>query len=133
DVPGIAFKVFDLLSRENINKDIILQSVGRDGTKDISFTVDKKDLQESVEILEANLEALTADRIEYDEDVAKVSVVGAGMMTDATVASKMFEALYNADINIKMISTSEIRITVIVAQDDADHAAKVVHDAFIPE
>ncbi len=133
DVPGIAFKVFDLLSRENINKDIILQSVGRDGTKDISFTVDKKDLQESVEILEANLEALTADRIEYDVDVAKVSVVGAGMMTDATVASKMFEALYNADINIKMISTSEIRITVIVAQDDADHAAKVVHDAFIPE
>ena len=133
DVPGIAFKVFDLLSRANINKDIILQSVGRDGTKDISFTVDKKDLEESIAILEENLESLTADHIEHEENIAKVSVVGAGMMTDATVAAKMFEALYNADINIKMIATSEIRITVIVDADEAEHAAKVVHDAFIPE
>lgn len=133
DVPGIAFKVFDLLSRENINKDIILQSVGRDGTKDISFTVDKADYEESLKILEENLTALNAQRVESEFNVAKVSVVGAGMMTDATVASKMFEALYNADINIKMISTSEIRITVLVDERDAEHAAQVIHDAFIPE
>ena len=133
DVPGIAFKVFDLLSRENINKDIILQSVGRDGTKDISFTVDKADYEESLKILEENLTALNAQRVESEYNVAKVSVVGAGMMTDATVASKMFEALYNADINIKMISTSEIRITVLVDERDAEHAAQVIHDAFIPE
>ena len=133
DVPGIAFKVFDLLSRENINKDIILQSVGRDGTKDISFTVDKGDYEESLKILEENLTALNAQRVESEYNVAKVSVVGAGMMTDATVASKMFEALYNADINIKMISTSEIRITVLVDERDAEHAAQVIHDAFIPE
>jgi aspartate kinase len=110
DVPGIAFKLFNLLAKENINVDIILQSVGRDGTKDISFTVDNNNLKSSLEVIEKNKDALTAQRVESEENVAKISVVGAGMMTDPGVAAKMFEALFNEDINIKMISTSEIRV-----------------------
>ena len=133
DIPGIAFKVFNLLGSQGISVDIILQSVGRDGTKDISFTVDRKNLDEALKVLEANLSKLTAERIEHEENVAKVSVVGAGMMTDPGVAAKMFEALYNADINIKMIATSEIRITVLIDEASADAAARAVHNAFLPE
>ena len=133
DIPGIAFKVFNLLGSQGISVDIILQSVGRDGTKDISFTVDRKNLDDALKVLEANLSKLTAERIEHEENVAKVSVVGAGMMTDPGVAAKMFEALYNADINIKMIATSEIRITVLIDEASADAAARAVHNAFLPE
>jgi len=133
DIPGIAFKVFNLLGSQGISVDIILQSVGRDGTKDISFTVDRKNLQDALKVLEANLSKLTAERIEHEENIAKVSVVGAGMMTDPGVAAKMFEALFNADINIKMIATSEIRITVIIDEINADAAARAVHNAFLPE
>ncbi|MCQ2511988.1 MAG: aspartate kinase [Lachnospiraceae bacterium] len=133
DAPGIAFKVFNVLAAEGISVDIILQSVGRDGTKDISFTVDRKDLEASIKVLEGNLSKLTAERIECEENVAKVSVVGAGMMTNPGVASKMFEALYNEGINIKMISTSEVRITVLVDQDHADEAARAVHNAFVAQ
>ncbi len=132
DTPGVAFKVFDELGRKGIVVDIILQSVGRDGTKDISFTVDRKDLQETLDILDAAKSKLAYLRLEHEENVAKVSIVGEGMMTDPAVASTMFEALYNADINIKMISTSEIRITVLVDEKYADDAARAVHDAFIP-
>lgn len=131
DTPGIAFRVFNVLAAEGISVDIILQSVGRDGTKDISFTVDRKDLEGSIKVLEENLSKLTAERIECEENVAKVSVVGAGMMTNPGVASKMFEALYNEGINIKMISTSEVRITVLVDQENADAAARAVHNAFV--
>lgn len=133
DIPGIAFKVFNLLGSQGISVDIILQSVGRDGTKDISFTVDRKNLQDALKVLEANMSKLTAERIEHEENIAKVSVVGAGMMTDPGVAAKMFEALFNADINIKMIATSEIRITVIIDEENADAAARAVHNAFLPE
>ncbi len=133
DIPGIAFKVFNLLGSQGISVDVILQSVGRDGTKDISFTVDRKNLQDALKVLEANLSKLTAERIEHEENIAKVSVVGAGMMTDPGVAAKMFEALFNADINIKMIATSEIRITVIIDEINADAAARAVHNAFLPE
>lgn len=133
DVPGMAFNVFNVLGKKQINVDIILQSVGRDGTKDISFTVDSKDLDEAVKTLEANKALLAFDKITHEDNVAKVSIVGAGMMTDAGVASTMFEALYNAGINIKMIATSEIRITVLIDEEEADRAAKAVHDAFIAE
>ena len=132
DNPGVAFRVFNLLSKKGISSDVILQSIGRDGTKDISFTIDQKNLDDALEVLEANKERLTAQRILHKEDVAKVSVIGAGMTTDATVASTMFEALYNAGININMISTSDIRITVLLDLKDADAAARAVHDAFIP-
>ena len=130
DVPGVAFKLFNLLAKENINVDIILQSVGRDGTKDISFTVDKENLKSSLAVIENNKESLTAQKIESEENVAKVSVVGAGMMTDPGVAAKMFEALFNEGINIKMICTSEIRVTVLIDASEVDRATRAVHDAF---
>lgn len=133
DEPGIAFKIFNLLAKSKINVDIILQSIGRDGTKDISFTVTEDDLKETLDILNTNKDKITAQKIESDETVAKVSIVGAGMMTHSGVAAKMFEALYNVGVNIKMISTSEIRTTVLIAREDADKAMKAVHDAFIQD
>ena len=134
DRPGIAFRIFDVLAKNNINVDIILQSVGREGTKDISFTVASDDLEDALKVLEANKERLTIQDVTYNEEVAKLSVVGAGMMSNPGVAARMFEALYNSRVNINMISTSEIRITVLVAEKDIDKAMNAVHDGFaIPE
>ncbi len=133
DEPGIAFKIFNLLAKNKINVDIILQSIGRDGTKDISFTVAEDNLKDALNILNENKAGITAQKIESDDTVAKVSIVGAGMMTHSGVAAKMFEALYNVGVNIKMISTSEIRTTVLIAREDADKAMKAVHDAFIQD
>ena len=133
DEPGIAFKLFNALAKHNINVDIILQSIGRDGTKDISFTVAEDEVQETLNVIEENKNRITAQRIETDTTVANVSVVGAGMMSPSGVAAKMFEALYNVGVNIKMISTSEIRVTVLIARDDVDKAMKAVHDAFIQD
>ncbi len=130
DRPGIAFKIFNKLAKNNINVDIILQSVGRDGTKDISFTVSQEDLKEALAVLEANKEPLTIKDITYNEGVAKVSIVGAGMMTNPGVASKLFEALFNYGININMISTSEIRITVLVEESEIDKAVCAIHEKF---
>lgn len=134
DRPGIAFRIFDVLAKNNINVDIILQSVGREGTKDISFTVASEDLEDTLKVLDANKERLTIQDVTYNEEVAKLSVVGAGMMSNPGVAARMFEALYNSRVNINMISTSEIRITVLVAEKDIDKAMNAVHDGFaIPE
>jgi len=130
DKPGKAFDLFSLLSKNNINVDIILQSIGRDGSKDISFTVDEANLEEAKAVLEKNLAHLQAERIVYEKDVAKVSLVGAGMASNAGVATKMFEALYDADININMISTSEIKISVLVPEKDVDDAVIAIHDHF---
>ncbi len=130
DKPGIAFRIFDTLAKNNINVDIILQSVGREGTKDISFTVASDDLGEAIRILEENKERLTIQEVTWNEDVAKLSVVGAGMMSNPGVAAKMFESLYNSRININMISTSEIRITVLVPKNEIDKAMNAVHDGF---
>lgn len=130
DRPGVAFKVFSLLSRHNVNVDIILQSVGRSGSKDISFTCPLSSLDDARNVLEENKDVLGYDSIEVDYNVAKISLVGAGMMTHVGVASDMFEALYDAGINIQMIATSEIRISVLVNKDDANRAIKVVHDKF---
>ncbi len=129
DTPGIAFKIFSRLSAKNINVDIILQSFGRDGTKDIVFTVNKENGPLAVELLEDMLDEC---RIVCNTDVAKVSIVGAGMESHPGTASKMFEALYESNINIQMISTSEIKISVIINADDADRAVSAVHKAFIP-
>ena len=131
DKPGIAFRVFSLMSKYNINVDIILQSIGRDSTKDISFTVSEDNLEQAVAALNENLSALEAERIEVNDNVCKLSIVGAGMQTNAGVATKMFEALYEAGININMISTSEIKISVLIDEEDSDKALRVVHDAFI--
>ena len=130
DKPGIAFAIFDTLAGNNINVDIILQSVGREGTKDISFTVASDDLEEAIKVLGENKERLTIQDITWNEDVAKLSVVGAGMMSNPGVAAKMFESLYNSRVNINMISTSEIRITVLVPKKDIDKAMNAVQDGF---
>ena len=130
DKPGTAFKIFNTLAKKNINVDIILQSVGRDGTKDISFTVAEDDLQDTLAILEENKEALTIQEINSQESVAKISIVGAGMMSNPGVAAKMFEALTNARVNIHMISTSEVRITVLINESDVERAINAVHERF---
>lgn len=130
DEPGIAFKVFDTLAKKNINVDVILQSIGRDGTKDISFTVNDNDLDDAVAALEANKARLTFQKIESNKEVAKLSIVGAGMMSNPGVAAKMFETLYNENVNINMISTSEIRVTVLIHEKDAERAMNAVHEAF---
>ena len=133
DIPGIAFKIFDLLARNHINVDIILQSIGGNGTKDISFTVAREDAKEAVAILKEHRNRITAREIEVNDTVAKVSIVGAGMQSNPGVASRMFEALYNAGINIRMIATSEIRITVLINEEDVDKAMRAVHDQFIED
>lgn len=130
DKPGIAFRIFNTLAKNNINVDIILQSVGREGTKDISFTVGQDELKHALEVLEEHKEALTIRQITFNEKVAKISVVGAGMMSNPGVAAKMFESLYNSRININMISTSEIRITVLIDEKDIDEAMNAVHEGF---
>lgn len=130
DMPGSAFKLFNTLAKKNINVDIIIQSVGREGTKDISFTVSHENLDEAIALLEEKKEALGFEKVEYNCDVAKLSIVGEGMMSNPGVAAKMFECLYNQDVNINMIATSEIRITVLVAQKDAVAAMNAVHEAF---
>lgn len=130
DKPGKAFELFSLLSKNNINVDIILQSIGRDGTKDISFTVAEDQVDEALQIIENNLQRLSAQRIECDKKVAKVSIVGAGMQSNTGVASLMFEALYDEDINIHMISTSEIKITVLIDEKYTKEAMNAIHEAF---
>ena len=131
DTPGIAFKIFNKLAQQKINVDIILQSVGRDGTKDITFSVPKSDAKTAMDSLAALKDSLNYKELTKDETIAKISVVGAGMESHPGVASKMFEALYDAGINIRMISTSEIKISVLIDAEYADKAVTVVHDAFI--
>ena len=131
DTPGIAFKIFNKLAQKNINVDIILQSVGRNETKDIAFTVSRDNADLAIEALRELSFVDDKIKIECDTDVAKVSVVGAGMETHPGTASKMFEALYNSDINIQMIATSEIKISVLIDIKDADKAVSAVHEAFL--
>ena len=133
DRPGIAFKIFSMLAKEHINVDIILQSIGRDGSKDISFTVARDDGERAREVMEANREAIGCKSVELNDQIAKISIVGAGMAHNAGVACKMFEALFSAGININMISTSEIKVSVLVDERDADRAVQAVHDKFFSE
>ena len=131
DVPGMSFKVFSLLAQRNINVDIILQSSGRGNNKDLTFTVPLTEAQTALSVLEENKNRFGGGDIEVCTDYAKVSIVGAGMQSHSGVASTMFEALSNQDINIHMISTSEIKISVIIDKADADRAVAAIHDAFI--
>ena len=133
DQPGIAFRLFSLLAKHKVSVDIILQSVGRDGTQDISFTVAAKDADEVVRLLEERKDTLGLKSVICDPNVAKVSIVGAGMETHAGVASKMFEALGEANINIQMIATSEIKISVLIAEEEANKAVAAIHRAFYGE
>ena len=133
DTPGIAFKLFSKLAAKNINVDIILQSVGRDGTKDITFTVDKDNAEHAKSAVLEAFPNMTDENFVIDSDIAKISVVGAGMETHPGTASQMFEALFEAGINIQMISTSEIKISVLVDAKDADKAVHAVHNEFFSE
>ena len=133
DTPGIAYKIFSLLARNNVNVDIILQSIGRSETKDISFTVAKGDMELARQLLEDNRDRIRFDHIDVSDNIAKVSIVGAGMVNNPGVAAAMFEALFNAGININMISTSEIKVSVLVHISDADRAVQVIHDRFYDE
>ena len=130
DTPGIAFKIFNKLAQYKANVDIILQSVGRDGTKDITFTVPQDQSKTATDAIESLKDILNYKTVKVDTSVSKVSIVGAGMESHPGVASKMFEALYDAGINIDMISTSEIKISVLIEDKYADRAVSVVHDAF---
>ena len=131
DTPGKAFTVFSLISKEDIGVDLILQSIGSEGRKDISFTVKESDLDKVLKVLADNDEKIGARELKYTVDVSKVSIVGAGMVNNAGVATSMFEALYNAHINISMIATSEIKISVLVARKDAERAVNAIHDEFL--
>ena len=131
NTPGVAFKLFDALAKRKINVDIILQSVGRDSTKDITFTVAKGNADETIECVK-NVFDIEDDAIICDTSVAKISIVGAGMESHPGTASKMFEALYERDINIDMIATSEIKISVLIDLEDADRAVNAIHKAFFP-
>mgnify|MGYP003429787464 FL=1 len=131
NTPGVAFKLFDVLAKHKINVDIILQSIGRDSTKDITFTVSKSNAEETVECVKNMFDIEDKDII-CDTSVAKISIVGAGMESHPGTASKMFEALYERDINIDMIATSEIKISVLINLEDADRAVSAIHKAFFP-
>lgn len=131
NIPGLAFKMFSKLSAKDINVDIILQSIGHDGKKDISFTVAKNRGEEAVALMKEYTENLGAEEILYDDKVAKISIVGAGMESHAGVATKMFEALYDAQVNIQMISTSEIKVSVLIDSADADKAVSAIHSKFL--
>ena len=133
DTPGIAFRIFSLLAKNNVNVDIILQSIGRSDTKDISFTVAKADMELAQKLLEDNRDSIQFDHIDVSDNIAKVSIVGAGMINSPGVAAAMFEALFNAGININMISTSEIKVSVLVHISDADRAVQVIHERFYDE
>ena len=128
--PGVAFRVFSLLGRANINVDAIIQSIGRDTSKDISFTLPRADVEEATRVLEEQKDALGFDHLTVEDKIAKVSIVGAGMMTTPGVAAKMFEALYDANINIQMINTSEIRVSVLIDEENTTAAVRAVHDKF---
>ncbi len=130
DKPGIAFRIFALMAKKNINVDIILQSIGRENTKDISFTCPCEQMDTALEVLNGELESLGAEKVEVNDNVSKVSIVGAGMQSNPGVAATMFEALFDAGINIQMISTSEIKISVLIDRKDSERAMNVIHDAF---
>ncbi len=131
DTPGKAFQIFSLLSKKGIGVDLIIQSIGNGVQKDISFTTTEGDLDKALKVLEENANIIKAQEIKWTKEVSKVSIVGAGMVNNVGVATTMFEALYNAHININMIATSEIKISVLVDQKDAERAVVAIHDKFL--
>ena len=131
DLPGVAFKLFNKLAQYKINLDMILQSVGRNGTKDITFTVARDQADDAIKAIESLKSIFEYESLTRDDKVSKVSIVGAGMESHPGVAAKMFEALYDADVNIRMIASSEIKISVLIDESNTAKAVKAIHDAFI--
>ena len=130
DVPGVAYKLFSLLAKGKINVDMIIQSLGHDEQKDIIFTVSEQDVMACAKLLDDNKDMLKFDHMDINTGVSKVSIVGAGMLENAGVAARMFEALYQAHINIHMISTSEIKVSVLIDKEDSDRAVRLIHNQF---
>ena len=130
DEPGVAYKLFNLLAKEKVNVDMILQSLGHDEEKDIVFTLADKDVVRCASLLDENKDSLHFDHMDIDTSVSKVSIVGAGMLGNPGVAAKAFEALYQEHINIHMISTSEIKLSVLIDKADSDRAVRVIHNQF---
>ncbi|MFM7756687.1 MAG: ACT domain-containing protein, partial [Actinomycetota bacterium] len=130
DRPGISARLFESLAGANINVDMIVQNISTDGTTDISFTVPKADMNVAEEIVKKVGQEIDAAGINHDDSIAKVSLVGAGMKTSPGIAAKMFRVLADNGVNIEMISTSTIRISVIIAQSDLEKAARALHTAF---
>lgn len=130
DEPGVAFRVFNTMAKAKINVDIILQSYGRENTNDISFTVPMADAEAAEAALSELRDSIGFDHVSVDTNVSKVSIVGAGMMSASGIAALMFEALYDAKINIQMISTSEIKVSVLIDKASADKAVQAIHTKF---
>ena len=130
DEPGMAFKIFSMLAKHKVSVDIILQSIGRESTKDISFTVSKDELETALKAIKELEGKVPYEMMSYDKNIAKVSIVGAGMDINSGVASDLFEALYSSAVNVNMISTSEIKISVLVDEKDAERAANAIHNKF---
>ena len=129
--PDSTFKLLNLLDKNKLNIDVMIQSLGKDGTKSVSFTVAKTDLNRTLEVLSANKGQLGIQKLDSDEKVAKVSVIGAGIRSHSGVAAKMFGALANAGINTEMVTTSEIRITALINEDYTDLAMRAIHETFL--
>lgn len=130
DTPGAAFKVFGAIARQGVNVDVIIQANGRNGRNDMSFTVAQADAEKAREAAMSKQSVLGFENVSIDPDIAKVSVVGAGMMSNSAIAALVFEALNDENINIQMISTSEIKLSVILAQGQADRAVAAIHRKF---
>lgn len=133
DDPESTFRLLNLMAKHSLNIDVMIQSLEKDGTKTLTFTVARPDMLVTQKLLEEHADMLGRVKIGCEEDVAKVSVVGAGVSSNPGVAAKMFEALSNAGINADMIATSEIRITAVVREGDADAALRAVHERFAAE
>ena len=133
DKPGLAFRIFSKLAQKNINVDIILQSIGRNGTKDITFTVEKDKMDAAIELMQTYVENFGATSVVADDNVTKVSIVGSGMESHPGVASDMFEALFEANVNIQMIATSEIKISVLIDKEEGAKAVAAIHAKFFEQ
>ncbi len=130
DTPGISYKIFSKLAEKNISVDLIIQSISSHNLAEVDFTVKKSDLKKAKQILEETAKELNAKSITSDDSIAKISIVGAGMIDEAGIAAKMFETLGKNNINIQMISTGEIHISCIINESDAEKAINLIHDAF---
>lgn len=130
DIPGVAFKILGPISSANVEVDMIVQNVAHDNTTDFTFTVHRNDYQNALQVLENTARELGAREVSGDTKIAKVSIVGVGMRSHAGVASQMFEALAKENINIQMISTSEIKVSVVIEEKYLELAVRALHTAF---
>ena len=130
DIPGVAFKILGPISAANIEVDMIVQNVAHDNTTDFTFTVHRNDYQAALQVLEATAREISAREVIGDTKIAKVSIVGVGMRSHAGVASRMFESLAKESINIQMISTSEIKVSVVIEEKYLELAVRALHTAF---